>query len=605
MLKVTRILRKRLKTDDSFARETLQLYLHEVLRHKNFFVPLLIAMPLAMFFTTFLTAWVISQAINILTTQTVAPDDIWSVFGPWIAAYIGSIVMGELVLWRLVIFLIWKLETKVVYNLNKQSFETLASQSMAFHNNRFSGSLVSQVNKFSGAYVRIADIFTFNIIPLIFSFIFTFAILGPQMPLYTLTLAGLSAIFMIIAIFSFRSIRSLNVKEAEAQNKLSGQLADSVTNIMAVKSSSAEDAESSRYDQLNRSSQRASLNVLRAIISRDLGFGAVIVLISALGFIFLIGGQAWFGIAVGTLVLAITYSGQILAQLWNFNNILRSTNRAFGDAREMTQILGTARSVTDKPTAKNLSVSTGKIDFNSITYRHADAPKDAPLFKDFSLTIKAGEHVGLVGASGSGKTTLTKLLLRFADINNGEILIDGQNIADVTQTSLRHKIAYVPQEPLLFHRSLRENIAYGRPDSSEKEIIDAAKQAYAWDFINKMPGGLDTTVGERGVKLSGGQRQRIAIARAILKDAPILILDEATSALDSESEKLIQRAFTKLMKGRTSIVIAHRLSTIKQLDKIVVMEDGRIIEFGSHQELLNKKGTYASLWSLQSGGVLE
>src|SRR5690606_11776209 len=248
-------------------------------------------------------------------------------------------------------------------------------QSMAFHNNRFSGSLVSQVNKFSSSYVRFADIFVFNVVPLIFSFVFTFIILGPQMPLFTLLLAGLAAVFMTIAIFSFRSIRQLNVIEAESQNRLSGQLADSITNIMAVKSHGSERTEESRYQQLNRKAQAASLNVMRAIILRDIGFGSVIAMISALGFIFLVGGEAWFGIQVGTLVLAITYSGQILRQLWNFNGILRNTNRAFGDAREMTKILGTSRSVEDKPNATNLEVKRGKIKFDSITYRHADAPK--------------------------------------------------------------------------------------------------------------------------------------------------------------------------------------------------------------------------------------
>jgi ATP-binding cassette subfamily B protein len=207
--------------------------------------------------------------------------------------------------------------------------------------------------------------------------------------------------------------------------------------------------------------------------------------------------------------------------------------------------------------------------------------------------------------SGSGKTTLTKLLLRFADMQDGEVLIDGQNVSDVRQVSLREKIAYVPQETALFHRSIAENIAYGKPDATMKEIVRAAKLANADEFISKMPDGYDTLVGERGLKLSGGQRQRIAIARAILKDAPILVLDEATSALDSESEALIQDALEKLMKGRTSIVVAHRLSTIASLDRIVVLEDGKIIEQGSHAELLEKHGAYDHLWSRQSGAFLE
>ena len=219
--------------------------------------------------------------------------------------------------------------------------------------------------------------------------------------------------------------------------------------------------------------------------------------------------------------------------------------------------------------------------------------------------IEAGRTVGLVGVSGSGKTTLTKLLLRFADVDAGGIFIDGQDIRDVTQESLRNAIAYVPQESSLFHRSIFENIAYGKPDATRKEVERAAQLANADEFIRELPNGYDTLVGERGVKLSGGQRQRIAIARAILKDAPILVLDEATSALDSESEALIQEALKNLMKGRTSIVVAHRLSTIAGLDRIVVLDNGKIVEQGTHKELLDTGGAYAKLWSRQSGAFLE
>jgi ATP-binding cassette subfamily B protein len=221
------------------------------------------------------------------------------------------------------------------------------------------------------------------------------------------------------------------------------------------------------------------------------------------------------------------------------------------------------------------------------------------------LKIPAGKTVGLVGVSGSGKTTLTKLLLRFDDVTSGAIYIDGKDIRDVTQTSLREAIAYVPQESSLFHRSIFENIAYGKMDATREEVIRAAKLANADEFIRELPNGYDTLVGERGVKLSGGQRQRVAIARAILKDAPILVLDEATSALDSESEALIQEALKNLMKNRTSIVVAHRLSTIAGLDMIVVLSEGKIVEQGSHQELLKKGGEYAKLWSRQSGAFLK
>lgn len=250
-----------------------------------------------------------------------------------------------------------------------------------------------------------------------------------------------------------------------------------------------------------------------------------------------------------------------------------------------------------------MRIIEGAIDFKNITYRYEDDKQ--PVFTNLSLHIPAGQHVGLVGRSGSGKTTLTHLLLRFDDLEEGQIAIDGQAIMAVTQRSLRRNISYVPQDPQLFHRSLRENIGYGKPKVSDKEIMHAAKKAHIKDIIDSLPEGLDTKVGERGVKLSGGQRQRVAIARAILKDAPILVLDEATSALDSESEKYIQSSMSDLMKGRTAIVIAHRLSTIQKMDRIIVLDKGRIVEDGTHATLLKKQGVYASLWTHQSGGFME
>jgi ATP-binding cassette subfamily B protein len=319
--------------------------------------------------------------------------------------------------------------------------------------------------------------------------------------------------------------------------------------------------------------------------------------------VFLIIGQPVFGLAISTLILIVNYSMQIMGELWNVNNIFKGVNRVFGDAYEMTEILDMEDDVRDMPGAKPLVVKRGAISYDGVSFKHHDAKES--IFTDFNLDIKPGERIGLVGISGSGKTTLTKLLLRFADCDQGQISIDGQNIKDVQQVSLRESIAYVPQETSLFHRTIAENIAYAKPDATQAEIERAAKLANAHEFIKDLPNGYETLVGERGIKLSGGQRQRIAIARAILKDAPILVLDEATSALDSESEALIQDALVKLMKGRTSIVVAHRLSTIASLDRIIVLDNGKIVEQGSHAELLKKGGEYNKLWSRQSGAFLD
>ena len=278
-------------------------------------------------------------------------------------------------------------------------------------------------------------------------------------------------------------------------------------------------------------------------------------------------------------------------------------DQALLEAQPMTEMLLAENAVTDTQSARELDRVQGEIKFHNASFRYSDGIED--VLENISITIHSGQKIGLVGPSGAGKSTIVQLLLRFSDVTSGSICIDGNDIRHITQSSLRRNIAYVPQEPMLFHRSLRDNIAYNRPGATDAMIEDAAKKANAWDFIQKLPDGLETTVGERGIKLSGGQRQRIAIARAILKDAPILVLDEATSALDSESEKLIQASLDTLMKNRTAIVIAHRLSTIAKLDRIIVLENGKIIEDGSHQQLLAQNGTYARLWNHQSGGFIE
>ncbi len=269
----------------------------------------------------------------------------------------------------------------------------------------------------------------------------------------------------------------------------------------------------------------------------------------------------------------------------------------------MVTTLAETIEITDPSHPLPESISKGEVAFHSVDFTHEE--NNEPLFSDFSLTIPSGQRIGLVGHSGSGKTSLTRLLLRFSDLDAGAITIDGLDISKLAQADLHRAISYVPQEPLLFHRTLRENIAYGKPDATDEEIAAAAHHARADEFTAHLPEGYDTIVGERGVKLSGGQRQRIAIARAILKDAPILVLDEATSALDSESEKLIQESLEDLMRDRTSLVIAHRLSTIAKLDRIIVLDHGKIVEDGKHADLLKKNGVYAKLWRHQSGGFIE
>jgi ATP-binding cassette subfamily B protein len=393
--------------------------------------------------------------------------------------------------------------------------------------------------------------------------------------------------------------------ESEAQSKQTGYLADSISNIMAIKSFAATHEESAGHWKVATISKGMGQHSLKATTKRETYASVVTSSISIAAIALAIVGVGWFHTDVATVFLVVSYTGAIGMRLWEFQNVLRQYNRAFGDASDMVKILQIEPEVKDIENPVPFKATSGSIDFNHVEFAHAGTDKDDTLFRDLDLHIRAGEKVGLVGHSGSGKTTLTRLLLRFSDIDAGDISIDSQNIAQITQDDLRRAISYVPQEPLLFHRSIRENIAYGKPDATDEEIVEAARKAHADEFIAKLPHKYGTLVGERGVKLSGGQRQRIAIARAILKEAPILVLDEATSALDSESERLIQKALGELMKNRTAIVIAHRLSTVQKMNRIIVLDNGNILEQGSHEELVNSKGTYAQLWAHQSGGFIE
>ena len=563
---------------------------------------------LAIFFTIttivisiFVGPLVIAELLNIIQqNQLQTANNLWTLIVLYGASELCSTVIG----WRLVLYLVWTFETALQRDLHSRCFSKLTNQTMFFHANKFGGSLVSQTNKLNGAVERFWDTIFWSILPLVISLAGSIIILSTLIWQYALFLFIFSIIFSIAVYFGSRPMAKLSEKEAKASNKVSGQLADMVSNILAVKSSGAESTEQKRFSKTVSSWRSASLGTMRGFLKVSTVYSTINTIIKIGAIAFAVYAAQHNLVSVASVYLIITYTGSVAHELWNMNGIMRSYNRIIGDAHEMVEILKTPTTLVDR-SDKKLKIKRGGIVMDNVTFTHDEGQGDT-LFHDFSLNIQPGEKIGLVGSSGSGKTTLTKLLLRFADIDSGKITIDSQDIAEVAQASLRQQIAYVPQEPLLFHRSVRENIAYSRPDATDAEIEKAAKKAGAYDFIVKLQDGFDTLVGERGVKLSGGQRQRIAIARAILKDAPILVLDEATSALDSESEALIQKSLETLMKNRTSIVIAHRLSTIAKLDRIIVLENGRIVEDGSHDQLLAKKrGVYAKLWARQSGGFIE
>ena len=553
---------------------------------------------------TFANTYVMGLVVDRVQASPVPAERVFSVFGPYVLALVLVNLVGQ-VLSKLQDYTVYKLEINGNYHLSRLCFDTLSNQSMTFHTSNFGGALVSQTSRFTSGYSQLVDVVVFSLMPMVTSIAATILSLAWQVPTFVLILVVMMVVYIAFVWVMYKRILPLSERTSQAQNRLSGVLSDAVTNILAVKTCGREDFERELFDAADRDARSAETVSMRATMRRNFASSGIIVLIMAVVSVFMVGGHAWFGIGASTLIMMFTYTYNLTMRLNYTSSMMQRINRALGDAAQMTQILDEPRLVEDAPDASELAVTDGAIDFEHLGFRYHDAAEDDRVFDDLTLHIPAGQRVGLVGRSGSGKTTLTKLLLRLDDVQDGRMLVDGQDISRCTQQSLRRQIAYVPQEALLFHRSIRENIAYGRPDATEEQIREAARQANALEFIDRLPQGMDTMVGERGVKLSGGQRQRIAIARAILTDAPILVLDEATSALDSESEALVQQALERLMHGRTSIVVAHRLSTVASLDRIVVLSNGKIVEDGTHAELSRAGGEYERLWDRQTGGFLE
>ncbi|MCL2094594.1 ABC transporter ATP-binding protein/permease [Candidatus Saccharibacteria bacterium] len=576
---------------------TLHYFFQVLKRHKAATITTAILAILATLAQSILSPLALSQIIDRLATGDYQADHLWQDFTPLIALFIGALLATEII-YRVQLWIHWKMQLHAFRDLDLLCFDAIAAQSMRFHDNRFGGQIVNYTKRFVRAYETLHDNIIWYFIPLFTMTIVSIGVLAFLVPVYALILTIVASVFTTFIVIANRRSILLGQKESRADSEKSGRLADMITNVLTVKSYAREAAERSRFKQSTDKVFDIGTTLLKFTTVRHAVAGLVSVIMAAVIIIFAVGGNQWFGISIGTIILLYTYTNSILGRLWDLNGRIKDINQAFGDAVDMTNILDETPEVLDHSNVR-LQVQKGTVSFNNITFTHDG--QSTPIFQDFTLKIPAGQRVGLVGVSGSGKTTLTKLMLRFADVSSGDITIDGQDIRKVTQNSLREQVAYVPQESTLFHRSIADNISYHHPGGPHSAVVKAAKLAHADDFIDSFPKGYETLVGERGVKLSGGQRQRIAIARAILKDAPILLLDEATSALDSESEAAIQAALKNLMQGRTSLVIAHRLSTVMDLDRIIVLEDGKIIEDGSHDQLLKKGGHYAKLWSRQSG----
>lgn len=494
-----------------------------------------------------------------------------------------------------------KIEPYVMADINQSAFAHLIGHSYRFFGNSFIGALVSKVHKLARTFEQIFDTTVSNFLPLLI------AVVGILVVLFfrNATIAWALLIWTIIFVganYGFTRLRlKHDIARSAKDSQCTGALADALTNSINIKLFSAFDFEKKRYAKVTdelRDMQYAGWSFNKYID------GAQALLMVGIEFVIMYAAVRFWQqgqLTIGDFALLQGYLLNLFGKLNSSRKLIRRLFEWGADAAESLDVIELVHEVKDKRGAKRLTVKKGEVQFKQVGFQYGDGQH---LINDLALEIKPGERIALVGPSGAGKSTVVKLLLRFFDLQKGEILIDGQSIREVTQDSLRDAIALVPQEPILFHRSLMENIRYGNREASDKQVIEASKRAQCHEFITELSEGYDTLVGERGIKLSGGERQRVAIARAILKNAPILLLDEATSSLDSESEQAIQKALAELMKGKTTIAIAHRLSTIMQMDRIVVMENGHVTDSGTHNDLLDRRGIYQTLWKIQAGGFL-
>ena len=512
---------------------------------------------------------------------------------------------GIWISWRILEIGIVPVDAGGVRLLEKRCFAVLKQQKFNFFENNFSGSLIKQASRFSRAYEVIMDWFIFQFVQNILGISIAFILFYQHYPEFAFYFLAWVIVFILWSVgFSIWKLK-YDKAVAEYDSKLGGAYSDAISNIFIVKSFALEQQEQSNVDgKADDVYDRKKIAWILMFISFSIQ--GIMTMGIELVLVYLMIGKWQIGeFNVGEFVLFQSILLILVQRLWEFGRNFRNFFTALADASEMAEVFENHDIEADNNNAKALTIRQGEIKFDKINFAYSGSETtNSCLFEDFSLTIKAGEKVALVGQSGSGKTSLTKLLFRFFEPQKGELSFDGQNAKDFTLESLRNQISLVPQQPELFHRSVRDNIVLSA-DVSDEQIRDVAKKSKSLDFIEKLPEQFETMVGERGVKLSGGEKQRIALARAFLEDAPIVVLDEATSALDSITEKQIQTAIFDLIENKTAIVIAHRLSTILRMDRIIVLENGKIIEQGTHQELLDLGGNYSKMWKHQSGEFLK
>ena len=539
------------------------------------------------------------EIIDILSSSTGITNEL-SLNAIGVLMIILWIKIASFIVYRLYDFWAIALEMNIQEWVNNFFLQKLQYHSYKFFSENMSWSLISKFRKGVSAFEKLSDIFSWQILPFITNVTIILIIIGVQ------NIWISTWIFIVILIFTrlqyvlYKYIHPYQEKANALDSEQGGLLSDLIINNYTIKLFASEKKEERKYAKLNYDTAHArKIQYHKSIWIW--GSSAAIWIILEVGIMYL-AIRMWGNgtISLGMIVLLQTYILRLIDFLWGIGQTLRHTFIAISEASEILKIIDTPHEIQDK-SDKKLKVKHGEIRFEGVDFNYGENQ----IFHNLKLHIKPSQRVALVGESGSGKTTITKLLFRLYDIPSWEILIDDQNIAEVTQESLRSSMSMIPQDPILFHRSIRENIAYGKPNASDEEIIAAAKMARCHQFISHLKDGYETLVGERGIKLSGGERQRVAIARAILENKQIIVMDEATSALDSESEFLIQEAMEELMKHKTVLIIAHRLSTIMKMDEIIVMDQGKVVEKGSHKELLAKpEGIYKKLRDIQSGGFI-
>jgi ATP-binding cassette subfamily B protein len=580
-------------------RLVLQRYLRQVRRRPLLSIPALVLPGIGDVLVLYAPPLVVARLLrHFAQNEPLSAGEL----APYVLTFAGLWLAGEII-WRSAMVLVARAEIRGMEALYIEAMDELLAKDLAFFQNNFAGSLTKRALGYARRFEDVMDVLAFQLIANAIPLVFVSFVLWTYSPLLIATLLGMLALtFAMIYPLILRRQHLVDIREA-ASNRLAGHVADSIANAEAVRAFAREPHEAVMHA---RNVNDFGAKTLRSWDYQNLRVDTLTspmyVLTNTFGLIIALASSRGTGADLEAVFITFSYYAATTRVMWAFNRIYRNLESSLTDAAQFAELLLDPPAVVDAKTTDAFEPKHFGVTLTDVDFRYS--PSQPLLFERFSLDIPAGARIGLVGRSGGGKTTLTRLLMRFVDIERGEICIGGQRIDRVPQAALREVIGYVPQDPSMFHRTIADNIRIGRPHATDTEVRQAARLAHAAEFIDGLPDGYQTLVGERGVKLSGGQRQRIAIARAILKNAPILILDEATSSLDSESEALIQEALWTLMSHRTAIVIAHRLSTIRKMDELIVLDRGGIVERGSHDTLLGLGGTYASLWAHQSGGFL-